>query len=125
MNRKKGKKTAEQRLIDANNVETGFYELCKSPYFKNDVSAKHGAETLMDLCIRTDSHKQNTIDPEALPIVLELRDNLAKVTAERDAAMSFIPKNCATCKYGASPCDWCVNTPDGGLNWEWNGKSKE
>lgn len=50
---------------------------------------------------------------------------LKRVTEERDAAMSFIPKTCATCKYGESPCDWCVNNPDGDLNWEWNGKSKE
>ena len=28
-----------------------------------------------------------TIDPETLPIVRELREQLAKVTAERDAAM--------------------------------------
>lgn len=26
---------------------------------------------------------------------------------------------------GNSPCDWCVNDPDGDLNWEWNGKAKE
>lgn len=64
---------SEQRLIDANKVEIGFDELCQSPYFKSDVNAKNGAETLMDLCVRTDSHKQNTIDPETLPIVQELR----------------------------------------------------
>ena len=32
-------------------------------------------------------HKAPTIDPENLPIVRELREQLAKVTAERDAAM--------------------------------------
>lgn len=106
----------EQRLIDANAVEAGFDELCQSPYFKNDVSAKHGAETLMDLCVRSDSHKPNTIDPETLPIVRQLREEnarlnrgisnlsenvksayeqrdeiqkeLARVTAERDAAVN-------------------------------------
>lgn len=69
------------RLIDANAVEAGFNELCQSPYFKYDVNAKHGAETLMDLCVRSDSHKLNTIDPETLPIVQELRAELARVTA--------------------------------------------
>lgn len=116
---------AEQRLIDANAVEAGFGELCRSPYFKNDVNAKRGAETLMDLCVRTDSHKPNTIDPETIPLVRQLREELARVTEERDAAMSFIPKTCDTCKHGKSPCDWCWADPDGDLNWEWNGKRKE
>lgn len=88
------KKMSEQRLIDANAVEVGFEELCQSPYFKNDVNAKNGAETLMDLCVRTDSHKPNTIDPETLPIVRQLRDDLARVTAERDAAVECIATNC-------------------------------
>lgn len=75
------------RLIDADAVELGFDELCRSPYFKHDVNAKHGAETLMDVCVRTDSHMPNTIDPETLPIVRQLREELARVTAERDAAL--------------------------------------
>lgn len=66
----------KMRLIDADKVEIGFDELRKSPYFKSDVNARHGAETLMDLCIRTDSHKLNTIDPETLPIVRKLRKEL-------------------------------------------------
>ena len=57
--------------------------------------------------------------------IAELREELKRVMAERDATMSFIPKICVTCKYDNSPCDWCVNDPDGDLNWEWNGKSKE
>ena len=75
------------RLIDADAVELGFDELCRSPYFKRDVNAKHGAETLMDVCVRTDSHMPNTIDPETLPIVRQLREELERVTAERDAAI--------------------------------------
>lgn len=66
-----------------------------------------------------------TIDPETIPIVRQLREELARVTAERDAAVSFIPKTCDTCKHGKSPCDWCWADPDGDLNWEWNGKCKE
>ena len=72
-------------MIDADKVETGFQELCKSQYFKSDVNAKHGAEMLMDLCVRTDSCKLNTIDPETLPEVIALKKQLAEVTAERDA----------------------------------------
>ena len=44
------------------------------------IDAKHGAETLMDLCVRSDSHKPNTIDPETLPIVQELRDQIEDVS---------------------------------------------
>lgn len=36
-----------------------------------------------------------------------------------------IPKICKTCKYGKSPCDWCVYDPDGELNWEWRGPVAE
>lgn len=64
------------RLINADNVEKGFEELCRSPYFKEDASARLGAETLMDLCVRSDSHKPNTVDPESMPIVKELRKEL-------------------------------------------------
>lgn len=127
---------AEMRLIDANKVETGFDELCQSPYFKNDVNAKHGAETLMDLCVRSDSHKPNTIDPEALPIVRELREKLERVTAERDAAIvrirqshwcedcknNQIMKLCANecdCDFCGEPC-YCENCHEGNL-WEWRG----
>ena len=94
------------RLIDANKVEIGFDELCQSPYFKNDVNAKHGAETLMDLCVRSDSHKPNTIDPEALPIVQELRKELERVTAEREA----LAANSRPAAYG----EWEeIRDPDG------------
>ena len=57
--------------------------------------------------------------------IAELREELKRVMAERDAAMSFIPKTCATCKYGDYLCDWCAYDPDGDMNWEWNGKAKE
>lgn len=85
------------RLIDANKVEIGFDELCQSPYFKNDVNAKHGAETLMDLCVRSDSHKTNTIDPETLTIVQELRKELERVTKERDEIATLCGKLVVLC----------------------------
>ena len=94
------------RLIDANKVEIGFDELCQSPYFKNDVNAKHGAETLMDLCVRSDSHKPNTIDPENLPIVRQLREELERVTKERNAAIKDL-KECAVENY--MECNYCKN----------------
>ena len=122
------------RLIDADAVELGFDELCRSPYFKHDVNVKHGAETLMDVCVRTDSHMPNTIDPETLPIVRQLREKvknlnivienlsqvlkiayeqrdnfkeeLARVTAERDAAVSDLENIMA---YNSDTCQSCKN----------------
>lgn len=85
------------RLIDADAVEVGFDELCQSPYFNDDVNAKYGAETLMDVCVRTDSHKPNTIDPETLPIVRQLREELDRVKAERDAMIQ--QKAWYTCRF--------------------------
>lgn len=108
------------RLIDANKVEIGFGELCQSQYFRNNAEARHGAETLMCLCVRSDSYKTNTIDPETLPVVQQLREELRKVKAERDAAA----KSCAelaeyeltVCEgfcYGDAqhsilPCEWLI-----------------
>lgn len=111
------------RLIDADAVELGFDELCKSPYFKHDVNAKHGAETLMDVCVRTDSHMPNTIDPEALPIVRQLREELERVTAERDAAVKQLSEveDRDTCKN--AKCAMRGGT--GKCKWEWRGPQKE
>ena len=123
------------RLIDADAVELGFDELCRSPYFKHDVNAKHGAETLMDVCVRTDSHMPNTIDPETLPIVRQLREELARVTEERDAAVRDRAKladyELSVCEgfcfgdtsHSISMCEWLVY---GKCKLrEWRGRRKE
>lgn len=110
----------EQRLIDANKVEIGFDELCQSPYFKNDVNAKHGAETLMDLCVRSDNHKPNIIDPETLPIVRELREKLERVTRERDALLKEIAGECGLCKH-YNNCTMNHYSCCDGSDWEWRG----
>ena len=123
------------RLIDADAVELGFDELCRSPYFKHDVNAKHGAETLMDVCVRTDSHMPNTIDPESLPVVRQLREELARVTEERDAAVRDRAKladyELSVCEgfcFGDAPhsismCEWLVY---GKCKLrEWRGRRKE
>lgn len=65
-----------------------------------------------------------TIDPETLPIVQELREQLAKVTAERDAAI-------ANLKQAKSGCDFCRYTHGFSCDleepcimyecWEWRG----
>lgn len=129
------------RLIDADAVELGFDELCRSPYFKHDVNAKHGAETLMDVCVRTDSHMPNTIDPETLPIVRQLREELARekrlcdnlqkdlaITAnERDAALDRVRHyaGCWECKVREEGKCAMPFFKDECSDWEWRGPQKE
>ena len=61
----------------------------------------------------------------------KMQEELARVTAERDAAVESIPRNCKTCAYhtvffnGCTPDHDCTN-PDGGCSnnydrWEWRG----
>lgn len=78
-----------------------------------------------------------TIDPEGLPVVRQLRKELARVTAERDAAVKDLKKwnVCATCenyrpksrtsnrkikKAYLSGGNWA-----GCSRWEWHGPQKE
>lgn len=67
-----------------------------------------------------------TIDPETLPIVKELRKELERVTAEREAAVSDLEftKICSHCKNCNSlilpipkVCQECTH----GSKWEWRG----
>lgn len=60
-----------------------------------------------------------TVDPETLPIVQELRAQLAKVTAERDSLLKEMAGECGLCKY----YDDCIKNhySCGGYEWEWRG----
>lgn len=53
--------------------------------------------------------------------LISLKEKQEKTQKLLSAAIKDIPKNCDTCKYGKSPCDWCWNAPDGTDNWEWKG----
>lgn len=110
---------AKQRVIDGNEL------LEIESLLNTDIIQKSKEASWLMSQVLHDIAAMPTIDPETMPIVQQLRAELKQVKTERDAAMSFIPKTCATCKYGKSPCDWCVYDPDGDLNWEWNGKAKE
>ena len=65
----------------------------------------------------------------------KLKADLARVTAERDAAVESIPHECKTCVHhtvffnGCTPDHDCTN-PDGGCSnncdrWKWRGVKKE
>ena len=66
---------AEQRLIDANAFREDWLENGENEYVYDTNSFLSSID---------DAH---TIDPETLPIVRQLRAELARVTAERDAAL--------------------------------------
>ena len=110
---------AEQRLIDAkklNRKKKYLFETRGLPFPKSERFIK-----------ADDLFSAPTIDPETLPVVLQLREELAKVTADRDAAVERVQHyagcwecdvrekgNCATPFY-KDDCD----------NWEWRGPRKE
>lgn len=79
--------------------------------------------------------EQPTIDPETLPIVRQLREDLARVTAERDAAVKdraeLADYELAVCEqfclgdreHDIAPCAWLI---DGMCKLrEWRGPQKE
>lgn len=70
---------AEQRLIDANNLGVGK----ANPDAFECKDYVYGWNSALQAVTDTSP----TIDPETLPIVRQLREELAKVTAERDAAV--------------------------------------
>lgn len=48
-----------------------------------------------------------TVDPETLPIVQKLREELARVTAERDAAVNDINEILSLTELCPLLCEWC------------------
>ena len=111
----------EQRLIDANALREDWLENGENEYVYDTNSF---LESLDDA---------PTIDPETLPIVRQLRAELARVTAERDAAKDDL--EAAMKLSGESDemgllgflCHVCSknNVCDGTCSPEWRGPQKE
>lgn len=51
------------RLIDADEVIRGYKELLKSPYMQENPARRDGADCVIGLCVKSNSGKDNTIDP--------------------------------------------------------------
>lgn len=75
----KGDENGEQRLIDANKIL--YHQAWESGSME---PANEGVALMSEV------QAMPTIDPEALPIVRQLREELERVTAERDAAMEDV-----------------------------------
>lgn len=69
----------EHRLIDANNLGVGK----ANPDIFVCEEYAHGWNNALQAVVDA----APTIDPESLPVVRQLREELARVTAERDAAI--------------------------------------
>lgn len=93
---------AEQRLIDANLLLKEAEEsLCENPHTGVMAKAMHTHEHRHFMCMIL---HQTIIDPETLPIVQQLRAELARVTAERDAAVADMQ---ALMWYSGDGCEIC------------------
>lgn len=111
----------EQRLIDANKLNRKkkyLFETSGLPFPKSEWFIK-----------ADDLFSAPTIDPETLPIVRQLREGLARVTAEREAAVegleNYMVQNVIN---GNAPCEICANareTPCEGCDPKWRGPQKE
>lgn len=73
-----------------------------------------------------------TIDPESLPVVQQLRAELEKVKAERDAAVEMLHSlanevgNCTGCKRLYKECsEVYICECDGQDHWEWCGVKED
>lgn len=77
-----------------------------------------------------------TIDPETLTVVRRLREELARVTAERDAAVEQLHGYCFACKHytpyhNDGPCATCKHERacfkpwDAVDRWQWRGPQKK
>ena len=51
------------RLIDADEVIRGYEELRKSPCLQESPAMRDGADCIIDLCVKSNSGRDNTIDP--------------------------------------------------------------
>lgn len=119
---------AEQRLIDANNLGVGkanpdAFERKEYAYGWNNA-------------LQAVTYGAPTINPESLPVVRKLRKELARVTAERDAAVEQLRGYCPACKnytenHCEGPCEDCKHeyyqyrSKKAMDNWEWRGPKKE
>lgn len=113
---------AEQRLIDANALREDWLENGENEYVYDTNSFLSSLDDAP------------TIDPENITVVRQLREELARVTAERDAAYSdfkLIEEEClcSVCDHQNEPdlfCADCKGSPYVATDtFKWRGQQKE
>lgn len=111
---------AEQRLIDANDLY-GVESLLNTDI----VQKSETASWLMGQVLH-DINASPTIDPEDLPIVQQLRKELARVTEERNAAIKVIQRRAGCFECAVLERKEC-STPlyDHCGKWQWRGMQKD
>lgn len=120
----------EQRLIDANEL----YDI-ESLLNTDIVQNSPEASWLMSQVLH-DIQASPTIDPETMPVVRQLREELARVTAERDAAVEQLHGYCFACKHytpyhNDGLCATCKHERarfkpwDAVDRWQWRGPQKK
>lgn len=108
------------RLIDAAKFDAYSFNVPKQ-YNGQEIAYIDGACSVLE---RMD--EAQTICPDALPIVRELREELQRVTAERDRAIRAVTR---LVKEDANPCVFCAKggvkcsgmNPDFCDSFEWRG----
>lgn len=115
---------AEQRLIDADALREDWLENGENEYVYDTNSFLSSLDDAP------------TIDLETIPIVRQLREELARVTVERDAAVEQLRGKCGACKHYTAyhndglcaTCKYekaCIKPWDAVDRWEWRGPQKE
>lgn len=113
------------RLIDADALR----QAVTTDYYEHYTKYHDSDQIALINMVEYDIEELETIDPETLPIVQELKEQLAKVTAERDAAVDSLEN---ICMYGDPPCKYCHeqgkclfnDSPEYCINFYWEGFPK-
>lgn len=100
------------RLIDANNLGVG--KANPDAFDRKDYAA--GWNSALQAVIES----APTMDPETLPIVKELREQLERVTAERDAAVADCFGRCDTCIFEHDCAKHDNNDTSAGVTWHYD-----
>ena len=118
------------RLIDANMMAVEESEAYISAQTSGKINPiTQGVNSVVHRKIQQLIADTPTVDPETLPVVQKLRKELARVTAERDAAVKTIFEwtGCPECKQWDSDNEWCMkhdrepDSSDGCNTPEWRG----